>query len=235
LRSHAEPQSRKDKDGQPRIHHAAPLVVARGVFAFLSDGLADPLFELRLGEVVVVDPPLVAGVVGRVDIDALDFARVSREQRLERQQVVPLDDQVSIKRRLGPFGQQRELGIELQPVMGHRVVIGLDDGFALEVQRWHRIDDNPTEVPLKINPCREMDWAEIETKDAQPRLFALHLMCRGEMGKGGSGGKRRDGQRLRNVCPASRHVQAARQGARQDTQGPVLRIGGRGETVSRMK
>ena len=60
---------------QPRIHHAAPLVVAAGVFAFFADGLADPFLELRLGEVVVVDPAFVAGVVRRVDVDALDPCR----------------------------------------------------------------------------------------------------------------------------------------------------------------
>jgi hypothetical protein len=30
---------------QARIHHATPFVVARSVFAFLADGLADPFLE----------------------------------------------------------------------------------------------------------------------------------------------------------------------------------------------
>ena len=65
-----------------RIHHAAPLVVARGVLSFFADRLADPLLELRLRQVVVIDPALVAGVVRRIDVDALDPSGVSGKQRL---------------------------------------------------------------------------------------------------------------------------------------------------------
>src|SRR5947209_1689838 len=68
---------------QPRVHHAAPLVVAAVILALLPDDLADPLLELRLRQVVVVDPALVAGVVRRVDVDALDPAGVRRQKRLE--------------------------------------------------------------------------------------------------------------------------------------------------------
>ena len=43
-----------------RIHYAAPLVVARRVLSLFANRLTDPLLELRLRKVVVIDPALVA-------------------------------------------------------------------------------------------------------------------------------------------------------------------------------
>jgi hypothetical protein len=63
-----------------RIHHAEPFIMACGVFAFLADGLADPFFELRLVEFVVVDPAFVAGVLRRVNINALDASSMRGQQ-----------------------------------------------------------------------------------------------------------------------------------------------------------
>lgn len=124
---------------QARVHHAAPLVVAAEVFALFADGLADPFLELGLGQVVVVDPLLVAGVVGRVDIDALDLAGVGREQGFERQQVVPLDDQIAVQRRRLALVEHRELRVELEGVVRDRVVVGLDGRLAFEVQGGHGV------------------------------------------------------------------------------------------------
>lgn len=50
-------------------------------------------FVMGLGEVVVVDE-IVAGVVGRIDVDELDFAGVVLAQELQRVEVVSLDVQV---------------------------------------------------------------------------------------------------------------------------------------------
>ena len=50
----------------------------------------------RTVHLVVIDPTFVAGVVGRVYVDALDAARIAREERLQRIQVVSVDNQVVI-------------------------------------------------------------------------------------------------------------------------------------------
>ena len=57
--------------------------------------LAGPreVLRRRLGEVVVVDE-VVAGVVGRVDVDQLDLAEVRLLEQLERVEVVALDEEV---------------------------------------------------------------------------------------------------------------------------------------------
>ena len=79
-------------------HHAAPLVVAGQVFPVHD--LAQPIADHRRVDLVVVGPGFVAGVVGRVDVDALDLAVIGRQQRLQRGQVVALDDQVVVQARL---------------------------------------------------------------------------------------------------------------------------------------
>jgi hypothetical protein len=81
------------------------------------------LANLRAVDVVVVDPALVAGVVGRVDVDALHLPGVARQQRLERVQVVALHDQVAaVAVAAGQFRHR------LQQTEGHVLVV-LDDGF----------------------------------------------------------------------------------------------------------
>ena len=73
---------------QPREHHAAPLVVAGEIVAVHR--AAQPVAHHRRVDLVVVNPPLVAGVVGRVDVDALHLPGIAWQQRLERVQVVEI-------------------------------------------------------------------------------------------------------------------------------------------------
>ena len=77
---------------EARHHHAAPLVVA-GQVVPVHDA-AQPVPHERRSHVVVVGPPLVARVVGRVDVDALHLAVVGRQQGLQGGEVVAVDDQV---------------------------------------------------------------------------------------------------------------------------------------------
>ena len=79
---------------EPRVHHAQPLVVAREVLARPPHHLAQPPRQPRRAHVVVVRPPLLARVVRWVDVDAPHAPLQPREQRLERLQVVAVDDSV---------------------------------------------------------------------------------------------------------------------------------------------
>jgi len=69
--------------------------VAREVFSFLANSFTKPFADQRAIDVVVVNPALVAGVVRRVNVDALDLPGVVREQRLKRHQIVALDDEIA--------------------------------------------------------------------------------------------------------------------------------------------
>ncbi len=51
-----------------RIHHAQPLVVAGQVLALFADDLAQPLLDLRVIDVIVINPALVSCVVGRINV-----------------------------------------------------------------------------------------------------------------------------------------------------------------------
>ena len=114
---------------QARQHHAAPLVVPGQVVAV--DGLAEPGAHHRRVDVVVVGPTLVAGVVGRIDIDALDPVVIDRQQRLQRRQIVAVHDQVVVQARrpAQPLVRGRP-----QVVERHRQMMILDERPALELQ-----------------------------------------------------------------------------------------------------
>ena len=82
---------------EPGVHHAQPLVVAGEVFALLADHVAQPLFNARVADIVVIHPALVARVIGGIDIDALDAALVLGQQGFERLQIVAPDDLVPVR------------------------------------------------------------------------------------------------------------------------------------------
>jgi len=105
-----------------------------GHFAMECD-FAQPAADLRAVDVVVVDPALVAGVVRRVDVDALHLAGVARQQGLERVQVVALHDQVAAVAAV--VVAAAELWHRLQQAERHVLVV-LDDGFLADpVQCGH--------------------------------------------------------------------------------------------------
>ena len=65
----------------------------------LSTGLfsVKPLLHEWTIHIVVVGPALVAGVVRRVDVDALHPTGVAGQQRLERMKIIPMDDEVAVR------------------------------------------------------------------------------------------------------------------------------------------
>ena len=69
---------------QTWIHHAEPLVMTGEVFALLADNLLQPLLHARIIDVVVINPPLITGVIGRINIDALYPPLELGEQSLQR-------------------------------------------------------------------------------------------------------------------------------------------------------
>ena len=66
------------------------------VFALFADYLSEPLTDAGIIHVVVVDPPLIAGVVGRIDVDKPDAAFILRQQGFQRFQVVAVNDHIAV-------------------------------------------------------------------------------------------------------------------------------------------
>ena len=112
---------------QARRHHAQPLVMAGQVVA--AHFLAQPVAQQRAVGVVIVGPALVAGVVGRVDVDALDLPAIERQERLERQQVIAFDEQVAARF----LGLEVQFGYGFQGMVRHRKVMVPDDALSFEL------------------------------------------------------------------------------------------------------
>jgi len=94
--------------------------------------VAEPFGDFGGVDVVVVDPSFVAGVVGRVDIDAFDASGVFRQQGLEGVEVVALDDEVA-----GGGVALGELGVGFEQADGHLLVVADDGVFSDPVESGH--------------------------------------------------------------------------------------------------
>jgi hypothetical protein len=100
--------------------------------AFLADDLPQPLTDNRAVHVVVVSPALVAGVVRRIDVDALHLAGVVRQERFERNEVIALHDEISVTRLAAG-----EIGHVFEQVKRHLVVMIHHRLFPNPIQRRH--------------------------------------------------------------------------------------------------
>ena len=68
--------------------------MARQVFTFLADNFPQPRTNLRVVDIVVVDPLFLTRVVRRVDVDAVYAPLVLRQERFQRKEIVPVDNHV---------------------------------------------------------------------------------------------------------------------------------------------
>ena len=131
-------------------------------------GFAEPFLHHRRVDVVVVSPSFVAGVVGWVNVDALHPAGVGGQQRLQRLEVVAVDDEIVVQPHL-----VREAPVPLrhQFVILDREMIILDERFPLEIECGHRVGvvarATATTGNLKIEGAR--------TQRALPRGTAKRL------------------------------------------------------------
>lgn len=117
-------------------HHGAPFVVAQAVL-YPNRVARQPFLDHRGIDVVVVAPPFVPRVVGRIDENAVNLARMGRQQRLKRVQIVALDDQVAIQpRRTNALVRMRH-----QRAVWHGQVMVVDKFLALEMQ--FRLENHP--------------------------------------------------------------------------------------------
>ena len=92
-----------------------------------------PFLDDRGVHIIIIRPALIAGVVRRVNEDAVDLPGMGRQQRLERVQIVPVDDQIAIQRdRADPLR-----GVRHERPERHRKMMIVDEFLALEIQFGH--------------------------------------------------------------------------------------------------
>ena len=79
---------------QTRIHHAQPFVVAAQILALAPDHFAQPFLYARVVHIVVVHPALVARVIRRVNVNAVDAPAKLGQQAFERKQIVAVNQKI---------------------------------------------------------------------------------------------------------------------------------------------
>jgi len=120
------------KHSQSRPHHGAPFVMAQAVINADRVRL-QPFPDHGCIDVIVVAPAFIAGVVRRVDKDAVYLARIEGQQRLQGVQVVTMDNHVAVK------GDRADAFVFMgrERAEGHRQMVIIDKLFALKTQLRH--------------------------------------------------------------------------------------------------
>jgi hypothetical protein len=106
--------------------------MAAQVFCFLADNLPKPLLDSRIVHVVVVYPILVASVVRWVYVDTFDLTSVSRQQSLQRFEVITFNEQI-----LSVRVSERKIGVAFQQPRRDMPMMINDSFFANPVECWH--------------------------------------------------------------------------------------------------
>ena len=104
-------------------------------FAFLANDFTEPFADDGAVDVVVIDPVLVSRVVRRVDLNALDLTGLVRKERLERDEIVALNNEVA---RAGVAAGQ--VGHVLEQVKRNLLVVIHHSFLPDPVQRGHNVD-----------------------------------------------------------------------------------------------
>ena len=116
---------------QARPDHTQPLVVAGQVFA--ANNIVQPFDMHGVADIIVVHPAFIASVVWRVDIDTLHLARECWQQRLERQQIITMHNDVTIE---AEFLGTRLIGNWYEAAIWNGEMVRLDRRFPFELDRW---------------------------------------------------------------------------------------------------
>jgi hypothetical protein len=91
-----------------------------------------PLADYRAVHIIVISPAFVTGVVGWVNVNTFNLTRVIREQGLERNEVVPLDNEVAFSRLTA-----RQFRYIFQKVKRDLVMVVYDSFLTDPVQSGH--------------------------------------------------------------------------------------------------
>ena len=133
---------------QPRPHHAQPLLMPLLVVAVHRAVFLQPALHQIGIHIVVVAPALVAGVIRRVNVNAIHPPRITRHQRFERMQIIAMHNQVALLHIPAPR-QHRLPPHHIQRPIRHRQMMRINDLFAFEIKNRH---DNPLKTGGQQKP-----------------------------------------------------------------------------------
>lgn len=125
------------------------------MFHLLCQPLAEPFTNDRTVHVVIIDPSLVARVIRWIDVDTLHLASVVRQQRLERNKVVALNNEIAAT--WVTTGKFRHV---FEQVKGDLLMM-VDDGFFADpIQRWHGVTCSLVGCDFSLKFLQEADILE---------------------------------------------------------------------------
>jgi len=106
--------------------------MAGQVFGLFADSFAEPGFHFGAVDIIVINPAFIAGIVGRVDVYALNLAGVIWQKCLESQKIVGLHQKIAAVRLTA--GKVFSLFEKVKRNLAMMVYYGL---FADPVECWH--------------------------------------------------------------------------------------------------
>ena len=124
---------------QPGIHHAEPLIVTGQVLALFAHYFSQPFLDVGIADIIVVAPALVAGVVGRVNLDALHLALILRQQGFQCFKIIAVDDHVLTAVVFGVLPLLIKTVLPLQHPEGNFLMMVHDFIFTDPFQGWHGV------------------------------------------------------------------------------------------------
>ena len=113
--------------------------MAGQILALFAHHFSQPFLDVGGADIIVVAPALVAGVVGRVDIDALHLALILRQQGFQCFKIIAVDDHVLTVVVLGVLPLLIKTVLPLQHPEGNFLMMVHDFIFTDPFQGWHGV------------------------------------------------------------------------------------------------
>ena len=113
--------------------------MAGQILALFAHHFSQPFLDVGGADIIVVAPALVAGVVGRVDIDALHLALILRQQGFQCFKIIAVDDHVLTAVVFGVLPLLIKTVLPLQHPEGNFLMMVHDFIFTDPFQGWHGV------------------------------------------------------------------------------------------------
>ena len=109
------------------------------ILALFAHHFSQPFLDVGVADVIVVAPALVAGVVGRVDVDTLHLALILRQQGFQCLQIIAVDDHVLAAVVFGVLPLLIKTVLPFQHPEGNFLMVVHDFIFTDPFQGWHGV------------------------------------------------------------------------------------------------
>ena len=109
------------------------------ILAFFTNDFAQPLLNMRIIDIIVVAPLLIASVVRRIDVDALHPTLILRQQSFQGFQIIAVDNHVITAVVLGMLAHFVKAILTLQHTERHFLMMIDNFAFSDPFQSRHGV------------------------------------------------------------------------------------------------